>query len=233
MMGKNSINHRERQLTSDEEYALAQRMRRARDIGDEDAYLAAQDEMIQRNLALVANIARRYAGGSRDLNDLMQVGTTGLMRAIELYDPDRGRLGKYASRWIRQCIQRWIRGDSTVHVPMSGWKDRARHVRMVSIYDGVPGTNDTKIIDTLASDGPDPSDEYGCERDKTQELINAALSTLTPRQEFIVRAGLEFVICAAPAREINITRDEKKEIRRSAIEHLRTHHGDTLRELIG
>ncbi len=86
-------------LTADEEKQLAKR------IADGDA--AARDRMIRANLRLVVNIARGYVGKGLALQDLIEEGNLGLLRAVEGFDPEVGtRFSTYASYWIKQSIKR-------------------------------------------------------------------------------------------------------------------------------
>jgi RNA polymerase primary sigma factor len=86
-------------LTADEEKMLAGR------IADGD--LQARDRMIRANLRLVVNIARGYVGKGLSLQDLIEEGNLGLLRAVEGFDPSVGtRFSTYASYWIKQSIKR-------------------------------------------------------------------------------------------------------------------------------
>ena len=74
---------------------------------------AARDALILDNLWTVVRIVRRYVGRGVDLDDLIQVGTLGLFRGVEKFDPELGnRLMTYASQWIFQSIMRHI-GDAS------------------------------------------------------------------------------------------------------------------------
>lgn len=67
----------------------------------------ARERLVRYNLRLALSIARRYAGRGLPLEDLMQEGTLGLLRAAERYDPDLGyRFSTYATWWIRQAVRR-------------------------------------------------------------------------------------------------------------------------------
>src|SRR4051794_17034882 len=84
-------------LTAQEERMLARRIER----GD----LEAKDRLVRSNLRLVGTVARRYMGRGLSMEDLLQDGVVGLIRAAEKYDWRRGtRFSTYAVPWIRQAI---------------------------------------------------------------------------------------------------------------------------------
>ena len=88
-------------LKPHEELELAKRIER----GD----LVAKERLINSNLRLVVSIARRYQGHGLTLNDLVQEGMLGLIRAAEKFDWRKGfRFSTYATLWIRQSIQRGL-----------------------------------------------------------------------------------------------------------------------------
>src|ERR1700684_2308523 len=98
-------------LTADEEKSLA----RAIALGDK----AARDRMVRANLRLVVNIARGYVGKGLALQDLIEEGNLGLLRAVEGFDPGVGtRFSTYASYWIKQSIKRaLINTAKTIRIP--------------------------------------------------------------------------------------------------------------------
>jgi RNA polymerase primary sigma factor len=98
-------------LSADEEKQLA----RAIAQGD----VRARDRMVRANLRLVVNIARGYTGKGLGLQDLIEEGNLGLLRAVEGFDPEMGtRFSTYASYWIKQSIKRaLINSAKTIRIP--------------------------------------------------------------------------------------------------------------------
>jgi len=98
-------------LSAQEEKDLARQIAK----GD----VRARDHMVRANLRLVVNIARGYTGKGLGLQDLIEEGNLGLLRAVEGFDPDVGtRFSTYASYWIKQSIKRaLINSAKTIRIP--------------------------------------------------------------------------------------------------------------------
>jgi RNA polymerase primary sigma factor len=98
-------------LNAEEEKQLAYRI--------EDGDNEARDRMVRANLRLVVNIARGYTGKGLGLQDLIEEGNLGLLRAVEGFDPSMNtRFSTYASYWIKQSIKRaLVNTAKTIRIP--------------------------------------------------------------------------------------------------------------------
>jgi RNA polymerase nonessential primary-like sigma factor len=99
-------------LSVEEEREITQRVK----AGD----FAARQKMIEHNLRLVVNIAKRYLHRGIPLLDLVEEGNLGLIHALEKFDPDKGfRFSTYATWWIRQAIERGVMNQArTIRLPI-------------------------------------------------------------------------------------------------------------------
>ncbi len=121
-------------LSAEEEKRLGATVREGQDVAEryarrevtlvqrervESEAAQARDRMVKSNLRLVVNIAKKYAKRGVSLNDLINEGNLGLIRAVEGFDPGQNtRFSTYASWWIKQSIKRsLINSDKPVHIP--------------------------------------------------------------------------------------------------------------------
>ena len=98
-------------LSAEEEKTLARRIA--------EGCVESRDHLVRANLRLVVNLARTAVGKGIPLEDLIEEGNLGLLRAVESYDPDMNtRFSTYASYWIKQSIKRGLVNTAkTVRVP--------------------------------------------------------------------------------------------------------------------
>lgn len=156
----------QKQLTREEEYALAGRAK----AGD----ASARHELANRNLAFVVAVAKRYAHRGARLDDLIQEGNVGLMKAIEHFDPKKNvRFATYAVWWIRAYITRYLKDNRS--------QVRGGELERVSMADfsldaPLDEESDMTYLDRLEDQGPAP-DETFFSREKSgevQEALNRA-----------------------------------------------------------
>lgn len=135
-------------LSAADERELAERIA----LGDPQA----RDRMVRANLRLVVNIARGYVGKGLALQDLIEEGNLGLLRAVEGFDPNVGtRFSTYASYWIKQSIKRaLINSAKTIRIPaymvelLSKW--RRANVRLTDELGRTPTPEETARMLGLA-----------------------------------------------------------------------------------
>jgi len=136
-----------RPLTREEERDLAVRARK----GDP----RAREELVTRNLPFVVAVAKKHLGRGARLDDLVQEGNIGLLRAVEKFDAARGtRFSTYAIWWIRAYITKYLR---EVHSSVRGGEDGARRgLRDLSLDVVIDEEGDVTALDRLEDEGPSP-----------------------------------------------------------------------------
>ncbi|MCR5809275.1 MAG: RNA polymerase sporulation sigma factor SigK [Clostridiales bacterium] len=164
-----------RRLTKEEEDGLIARLME----GDEDA----RNELIESNLRLVAHIAKKYRGRGRDADDLISIGSIGLIKAVSTYSPSRGKsLAAYAGRCIENEIlmsirsERKRRGEVSLEEPIGVDRDGNE----ITVGD-VIGTDEDSVFGEALS-------RISAER--VRETVERELSG-RERQVILLRFGLD------------------------------------------
>lgn len=158
-----------RQLTREEEYELSGRAKK----GDEEA----RRILAQANLPFVVAVARKFATRSGRLDDLVQEGNVGLMKAIEHFDSKKNvRFATYAVWWIRAYITRYLK-DNRSHV-RGGEHERASMCDF-SLDAPIDGDAEATHLERLEDSRPTPDAAFlSLERD---ERVSLALQRVKRR----------------------------------------------------
>lgn len=146
--------------------------------GDQEA----RNTLIERNLRLVAHICKKYYSSSCEQDDLISIGTVGLIKGISSYDPEKGvRLATYASRCVENEILMYFRSQKK----SSG---------DISLSEAIDEDGDGKlsILDVLCEDEEDLLERIS-QREDCSKLRRCIHSALTEREQTIItlRYGLD------------------------------------------
>jgi RNA polymerase primary sigma factor len=161
-------------LTREEEYALANRSR----AGDREGSRL----LVNHNVAFVLSMCRRYAGKGCRLDDLVQEGMIGLLKAVQHFDPAKGnRFSTYASWWIRAYVQKYLRDMRATVKPVITQPGDARFAlpRDYSLDAPIGDDDDTTHLDRLEDARPGPEDAYM--RSEYSEQVQEALQRVKKR----------------------------------------------------
>jgi RNA polymerase primary sigma factor len=122
-----------------------------------DGEAAARDEMVRRHLPLVVVFARKQARGGVSLEELVQEGNLGVLRAIEKYDPAMGtRFSTYALWWIRAFVWRYLKQVRSSVRPRSGTAALAD----LSLDSPVRDQADATYLERIEDDSPSAEERY-------------------------------------------------------------------------
>lgn len=135
-------------LTPEEEFNYAKAFKDTQDP-------TAKEALVNHNLRLVVNIAKKFVGAGIPIPDLVQEGNLGLMRAVEMFDPDKGfRFSTYATWWIRQAVTRAIANDGrAIRLPVHAHEALIKYQKFVKEWKatnlGVALPKDEEIMEKL------------------------------------------------------------------------------------
>ncbi len=178
--------------------------------------LEARNELIERNMRLVAHVAKKYQNPEDEMEDLISIGIIGLIKAVETYKEDYGsRLATYAAR----CID----NELLMH-----FRAKKKTSKEVSLYEPI-GTdkegNQIQLLDVVVSEDEDVVELLEQDR-KVRRLNEIIPQTLSGRELFIIinRYGLygkKTMTQREIARKLGISRSYVSRIEKRAIEKLR------------
>ena len=178
--------------------------------------LEAKHILIERNLRLVAHVIKKYQHLEENQEDLISIGTIGLIKAIITFNPEKNnRLGTYAARCIENEILMMLRNKKKIS-------------KEVSLYEPI-GTdrdgNEIQLFDIIEAEDSDAQEKVSL-KDDIKLLYEKIESVLSPRERLVLkmRYGLynqEEYTQREIARQLGISRSYVSRIEKSAIEKLR------------
>ena len=175
----------------------------------------AKEMLIEHNLRLVAHIAKKYQNVDEEMEDMISIGTIGLIKAIDSFDAGKGKLSTYASRCIDNELLMFLRA-------------KKKTSREVSLYEPI-GTdregNEINLLDIIEQDQIDVIDRMEAE-DKLSRLSGLIHDKLNDREREIIvlRYGLtsEYEVTQREiGRKLGISRSYVSRIEKRALEKLR------------
>ena len=195
-------------LTSAEEKLCLKRCRK----GDSEA----KRILIEHNLRLVAHVAKKYQNTGEDLEDLISIGTIGLIKAISTFDVDRSaRLSTYAAR----CIDNEL---------LMMFRAKKKYSREISLYEPI-GTdkegNEISLLDIVESPPVDIVEQYSV-REDIRFLLCALKDTLSQKEYQVICLryglfGIEQQTQKEVAAQLHISRSYVSRIEKNALQKLR------------
>ena len=186
---------------------------------EEDKYIdmmlngdkSARSVLIEHNLRLVAHIVKKFESSTNDVDDLIGIGTVGLIKGIDSFSPEKNvKLTTYIAKCAENEILMYFRADK-------------KNSKNVSLFDGISFDkegNEITILDVLKTDNPDYADEI-YKKDNIK-LLKEYLNILTKRERGIIskRYGLngnDEVTQKDIAKELGISRSYVSRIEKRAI----------------
>lgn len=149
--------------------------------GSREDATQAKEILIERNLRLVAHIAKKYCNADEDMEDLISIGTIGLIKAVSSFDADKGKLSTYASRCIDNELLMLLR-------------TKKKTAKEVSLYEPIgidKEGNEISLLDIIEHEQADILDRIEL-YENTKKLAGLFSEVLTDRERDIIflRYGL-------------------------------------------
>ena len=186
----------------------------------------AREQLVKSNMRLVLKVANDYKWFGMDFEDIVSSGTIGLLKAIEMFDPERGGFSACASIYINKYIRMALDSYRGIHTKRYNRMTREERSSLVmeSLNEQV-GDGNTEFADSLASDEVSPSEavEKASSIDAVRDAIDNALDS---REQFIIRSryGLDgngVLTLREIAEKLGMTHERVRQIEVSALTKLR------------
>ena len=247
---------REELISTDEEVELAQKIHK----GDRRAL----DELTRANLRFVVSVAKQYQNQGLALNDLIDEGNLGLIKAAQKFDETRGfKFISYAVWWIRQSILQAISEQSRiVRMPLNQVGFQSKLAKAVVNFEqanerrpsvqelaDILETDEGKVREALGTNGKKvsvdapfqdddsnslidimtdedaPTTDNNMERESLSKDLEAALSTLSEREQQVLKMlfgiGCNEMTAEEVANSLSLTRERVRQIKERALRRLR------------
>ena len=183
--------------------------------GDDQEAAKAREILIERNLRLVAHIAKKYQNVDEEMEDLISIGTIGLIKAISSFDAGQGKLSTYASR----CI------DNELLMLLRSKKKSSREVSLFEPIGTDKEGNEINLLDIIEHEEEDVTEQMAlCENVRKLEKLLDKVLTGREREIIFLRYGLATgreVTQREIGEKLHISRSYVSRIEKKALSKLR------------
>ena len=183
--------------------------------GDDQEAAKAREILIERNLRLVAHIAKKYQNVDEEMEDLISIGTIGLIKAISSFDAGKGKLSTYASR----CI------DNELLMLLRSKKKSSREVSLFEPIGTDKEGNEINLLDIIEHEEEDVTEQIAlCENVRKLEKLLDKVLTGREREIIFLRYGLATgreVTQREIGEKLHISRSYVSRIEKKALSKLR------------
>ena len=186
----------------------------------------AREQLVKSNMRLVLKVANDYKWFGMDFEDIVSNGTIGLLKAIEMFDPEKGGFSACASAYINKYIKMGF--DSYRGIHTKRYDRMTSEERSVSVAESLNekiGNGDTEFAESLEADCPTPCERVALD-DSVRAMLEAMDRVLDSREKSIVRArygldGNESMTLEEIAGRMNCTRERVRQLEKIAIGKIR------------